>query len=257
MTRPMPTRAVTIPPSAAAVRSGAPRRAAILVLGAALSVVGAPPLQRSAIAHHPVGGAEARLSERERFFQPLEARPAPDFTLRDAEGRRVGLTDLRGKVAVLHFIYAGCPDVCPLHAELIARAQGVVNATPMRDLVQFVSITTDPERDTPEALRAYGEARGLDPANWVFLTSGAERPEETRRLVEAFGHRFTLTPDGLQMHGVVTHVIDREGRLRANFHGLDFDPTNLVLYLNALSREDHEPRPAPARGLWGWLRSLF
>lgn len=257
MTRPTPMGALRLPHAAAAAPRRASRRAAILALATALSAQGAPPLRRGALAHHPAGGAKSRLSERERYFQPLEARPAPDFTLRDAEGRAVGLTDLRGKVVVLHFIYAGCPDFCPLHADLIARVQGVVNQTPMRDLVRFVSVTTDPERDTPEVLRAYGEARGLDPANWVFLTSGAERPEETRRLVEAFGHRFTLTQDGLQMHGVVTHVIDREGRLRANFHGLDFDPTNLVLYLNTLSREDHEPRPAPARGLWGRLRSLF
>ena len=232
------------------------RHTAALACGALL-VAGTLFPRRGALAHHPAGGAEARLSERERFFQPLEAKTAPDFALQDAEGRRVGLSDLRGKVVVLHFIYASCPDVCPLHAELIARVQAMVNQTPMREQVQFVSVTTDPERDTPEVLRGFGETRGLDPANWVFLTSGPERPEETHRLVEAFGHRFTSTPDGMQMHGVVIHVIDRQGRLRANFHGLDFDPTNLVLYLNALSHEHKESPLFPAPGLWGRLRSLF
>src|SRR3546814_17184096 len=66
--------------------------------------------------------------------------------------------------------------------------------------------------------------RSLDPANWVFLTAGPDQGEDTtRKLVEAYGHRFMITEDGLQVHGVVTHVVDRGGRWSANFHGLKFD----------------------------------
>lgn len=203
-----------------------------------------------AAAHHPAH-VEGELAEREIYFQPLEGRAAPDFTLQDADGREVSLEDFRGKVVALHFIYASCPDECPLHTDLIARVQEMVNRTPMRDLVHFVTITTDPERDTPEVLKAYGPTHGLDPANWVFLTSGPERPEATRELVERFGHRFAATEDGLQLHGVVTHVIDREGRWRANFHGLKFEPMNLVAYVNALTNERHGPgAEAPASGAW-------
>jgi hypothetical protein len=105
--------------------------------------------------------------------------------------------------------------------------------------VQFVTITTDPVNDTPEVLKAYGPAHGLDPINWVFLTSGPGRPEDTtRRLVERFGHRFSETGGGVQVHSVVTHVIDREGRWRANFHGLKLEPTSLVSYINALTNDD-------------------
>src|SRR3546814_4762591 len=59
---------------------------------------------------------------KEKFFQPVD-KEASDFTLRNAGGETVRLVDLRGKVVVLHFIYAGCPDVCPLHAEKIAEIQ--------------------------------------------------------------------------------------------------------------------------------------
>src|SRR3546814_15842350 len=91
----------------------------------------------------------------------------------------------------------------------------------MKDRWQFVSITTDPANDTPDMLKAYGPAHGLDPANWVFLTAGPDQGEDTtRKLVEAYGHRFMITEDGLQVHGVVTHVIDRGGPWSANFHGL-------------------------------------
>lgn len=240
------------------------RRAILLALGTALPA--AAVLLPARAGHLSTAEVERRLRERERYFQPLEAKPAPDFTLRDAEGRPVRLADLRGKAVVLHFIYAGCPDVCPLHADLIAKIQGMVNQTPMRDLVRFVSITTDPERDGPEALRGYAEAHGLDPTNWTFLTSGPERPEEARRLAESYGVVFSPMPDGMLMHGVVTHVIDGEGRLRAKFHGLDFDPTNLVVYLNALTHDEGggangpllPPRsPAPPQGLWERLRSLL
>ena len=76
---------------------------------------------------------------------------APDFVLENAAGRKTGLADYRGKVVVLNFIYARCKDACPLHSELIAKIQAQVNATLMRDLVQFVTIATDTEDATPTA----------------------------------------------------------------------------------------------------------
>jgi protein SCO1/2 len=208
------------------------------------------------LAAHSLEELQGQLSDREKYFQPI-GKAAPDFTIEDPGGRAVALRDLRGKVVVLHFVYTSCPDVCPLHAERIAGVQEMVNQTPMRELVQFVTITTDPEHDTPEVMRDYGPAHGLDPANWLFLTSGPERPEDTtRNLAERFGHRFTRTEDGYQIHGVVTHVIDREGQWQANFHGLKFDPTNLVLYINALTHE-HGKERHPQPSWWERIRNLF
>lgn len=215
-------------------------------------VVCAAPLSAAA---HSLKELERQLYDREKFFQQVH-RPAPAFSLQDAEGRTVSLEDLSGKVLVLDFVYTSCPDVCPLHAEKIGEVQRMVNETPMRDLVRFVTITTDPARDTPEVMRDYGPAHGLDEMNWTFLTS-QQRPEETRGLAEAFGHRFTPTEDGMQMHGIVTHVIDREGRLRANFHGLDFEPINLVTFVNALTNDVHHPGKAQAPSAWDRLKGLF
>jgi len=206
---------------------------------------------------HSLKDLETMLGSREKYFQPLD-KAAPEFALQDADGRPVRLTDLRGKVVVLHFIYAGCPDVCPLHADRIAEVQAMVNRTPMKDQVQFLSVTTDPERDTPEILRDYGPVHGLDAGNWVFLTTTPNQPEDaTRRLAEAYGHKFMKTGDGFQVHGVVTHVIDREGRWRANFHGLRFEPTNLVLFVNALVNDVHPPQGQAERTLWDRVKALF
>ncbi|MBI4273548.1 MAG: SCO family protein [Rhizobiales bacterium] len=206
---------------------------------------------------HSVKDLEAMLGSREKYFQPID-KPAPHFELQDADGRVVDLAALRGKVVVVHFIYAGCPDICPLHADRIADVQAMVNQSPMKDVVRFVSITTDPKNDTPDVLRAYGGIHGLDAANWLFLTTTPNQPEDTtRKLAEQFGHKFQKTENEYQIHGIVTHVIDKDGRWRANFHGLKFEPANLVVFINALVNDDHKPHGHDERGMWDRLKRLF
>lgn len=221
------------------------RRLAVALLVASLSA--------TAYAHS-LKDVETLLGDREKYFQPID-KAAPDFVLRDADGKTVRFTELRGKVVVLHFIYAGCPDVCPLHADRIAEIQSMVNQTPMKDQVQFVTITTDPKNDTPEILRAYGKQHGFDPANWVFLTTAAGQPEDaTRKLAERFGHKFAKQEDGYQIHGIVTHVIDKQGHWRANFHGLKFEPTNLVVFINAMVNDAQRPHGHERQDTWGKIK---
>ena len=187
---------------------------------------------------HSLDDVEKMLRDREFFLQVVN-QPAPAFTLQDAAGRSVSLADFRGRVVVLYFIYTHCPDECPLQSEKLAEIQKAINATPMRNLVQFIAVTTDPDRDTPAVLNAYGPLHGLDLANWVFLTSGTGRPSATRELAERYGLKFTPADDGLQMHGIVTHLIDKSGNLRARYHGLKFNSTNFIIHLNALTNDYH------------------
>lgn len=206
---------------------------------------------------HSMDEVDAMLQNDEKYFQQID-RPTPDFTLRTADGRIVRPADLIGKVVVLHFVYTSCPDVCPLHAEKIAEIQKMVNSTPMKDQVTFVTITTDPTKDKPDVLNAYGPAHGLDPVNWLFLTTAPGQPEDmTRNLAEAFGHKFSVTNDGYQMHGIVTHVIDKEGRWRANFHGLNFAPVNLVTFVNALTNNVERTHHERDEGWLAKLKGLF
>lgn len=208
------------------------------------------------LAAHSLENVEAQLSEREHYVQMVE-RPAPAFTLQDPDGRKISLSDYRGKVVVLWFIYATCPDLCPLHSQVIAGLQEEINGTPMRDLVQFVAITTDPERDMPEVLKEYGPAQGFDPVNWVSLTSGPDNPEQaTRALAEEYGLKFVPTKDGLQMHGTVTHLIDREGVMRARYHGLKFNSTNFIVHVNALIN-DHGSKGHQEPNFWDKLLGWF
>jgi len=203
---------------------------------------------------HSLKDLETLLGDKEKYFQSLD-KAAPDFALEDADGKPVRRSDLRGKVIVVHFIYAGCPDVCPLHADRIAEIQSMVNQTPMKEQVQLVTITTDPKNDTPDVLRAYGEQHRLDPTNWTFLTTGAGQPEDTtRKLAEQFGHKFMKQDGGYQVHGIVTHVIDKEGRWRANFHGLKFEPTNLVVFINALANDAQTSHGHERKSSWDAIK---
>ena len=134
----------------------------------------------------------------------------------------------------------------------------MVNQTPMKDQVLFISVTTDPKNDTAEVMRDYGPAHGLDPSNWLFLTTTPEQPDDTtRKLAEQFGHKFTKTVESYQVHGIVTHVMGRDGRWRANFHGLKFDPTCLVVYVNALVNDALEAHGHDDRSFWDKVRALF
>ena len=225
------------------------RRAALAVLTAILA---AP-----ALANHPGEDLDARMMEMEDYFQPIEGEDAPGFELEDADGNPVSLSDFDDKVVVLNFIYASCPDICPLHSDKVAAIQSSLNSSAMKDMVQFISITTDPVNDTPEVMKDYAEWHGLDPSNWTFLTTRPDQSEDaTRDLATDYGLEFTMSQDSdMQMHGAVVHVIDRSGRLAGKFHGMEFEDTNLVLYVNGLINNAQHSHAE--EGWWHRISSIF
>lgn len=197
------------------------------------------------------------MGSEEQYFQAVD-QPAPPFELADVDGNPVQLSDFTDKIVVLDFVFASCTDLCPLQSEVLAEIQEKVNVSLMKDMVQFITVTTDPEGDTPEVMRSYGEAHELDPINWTFLTVRPGDPEDTtRQLSEAYNNTFTPIEDGQQMHGVVFHVIDRGGRLAAKFHGLQFEPVNMVLYINGLTDNALHAEQHSDAGWWERLTGGF
>jgi protein SCO1 len=91
----------------------------------------------------------------------------PDFALIDQHGRAVRRVNLEGKVWIANFIFTHCPDECPLMTSEMARLQS--DLTHMADF-RLVSISVDPDRDSPEALSRYAERFNADPDRWLFLT---------------------------------------------------------------------------------------
>ncbi len=202
-------------------------------------------------ADHPGADLDKVMGSKEKYFE-IKDKPAPAFDLVNGNGEQVSLSDYADKILVVHFVYTSCPDICPLHAEKLQEIQTMINSSPMKEVVQFVTITTDPATDTPEVLKTYGEDHNLNPVNWTFMTVAPDQTEDTtRKLAEAFGHKFVKSDDGYQTHGVVTHVIDRGGRWAGNFHGLKFNSVNMVLYINGLINKPSEPKKNQ-----GWFKKL-
>lgn len=159
--------------------------------------------------------------------------PAPEFTLTTQEGKRLSLSDFRGKVVAVTFIYASCADTCPL---LTAKMVGLQNrlAAALSPRVFFVSVTVDPERDTPEVLRRYAVAHGANLGGWAFLTG---TPSEIREVARRYGIYYRKTPGGDVDHTFLTSVVDQAGILRVQYIGVRFDPDELLRDITALLRE--------------------
>ena len=160
--------------------------------------------------------------------------PAPEFALTDQDGRRVALKELRGKVLAVTFIFASCADTCPLLTAKLAAVQDRLGAAFGPD-VRFVSITVDPERDTPEVLKRYAQAHRANSAGWSFLTG---TPAEIRRIAGRYGVIYKKTASGDVDHTFLTSLIDRGGTLRVQYMGVRFDPDELLRDLQGLSKEE-------------------
>ncbi len=173
-----------------------------------------------------VEGDRARLANLAR-----SAAPAPDFELVDQSGAPLALADLRGRALLLDFIYTRCPGPCPI---LTGRHVSVQQALParLRERVRFVSISLDPENDTPEALAAYAQARGVDLANWSLLTGD---PARVAAVLKDYGVGSVRQPDGEIDHLVATFLIDGQGRIVKRYVGLDHEAATLTRDLQAVA----------------------
>jgi len=146
--------------------------------------------------------------------------PAPDFALTSQDGARVSLTDFRGKVVALTFIFTSCADTCPLLTAKMAQVQDELGSN-FGTKIAFVSITVDPERDTPEVLKQYAQNFGANLAGWTFLTGD---PAALREVERSYGLFAAKALDGNLDHTFLTSVVDRQGTLRVQYLGVRFDP---------------------------------
>jgi protein SCO1/2 len=167
----------------------------------------------------------ARLDKANPLAPTLEiGQPVPDFTLTDQTGRRVSLSRLKGKVVGVTFIYTNCPlpDYCFRLSNNFGRLQKRFADRMGRDLV-LLSISFDPAHDTPEVLAKYSNTWKADPSSWRFLTG---TPDEVKAVCRMFGLNF-WPDEGTLAHALHTLVIDREGKLAANFEGNQFSAEQL------------------------------
>jgi protein SCO1/2 len=148
----------------------------------------------------------------------------PDFELTDQSAAPVALSSFRGKVVAVTFIYSRCPlpDYCPLMVENFKALRERFAMRMDRDLV-LLTISFDPQYDTPAVLARYAAARRAGGPGWHFLTGDAKKIE---RVCNAFGIQY-WAEEGLITHSLQTAVVDRDGRLAASVEGKDFTSRQL------------------------------
>src|SRR5918993_184026 len=146
--------------------------------------------------------------------------PAPEFALTSQNGLPVTLGDFRGRVVAVAFVYTRCPDVCPLLTDKMARVQDELGAA-FGPEVAFVSITVDPERDTPEVLKEHATAFDANLDGWSFLTGA---PADIRDVARRYGAAVAKPADGQVDHTLLTTLVDRDGTMRVQYLGHRFNP---------------------------------
>lgn len=158
-----------------------------------------------------------RLPATERL--PIGA-AVPDFALVDQSGQSVKLSDFRGKVVAIDFIYTRCPlpEVCPRLSANFARLQRRFGAG-----VQLLSISIDPQYDTPEVLARYARIWNAKPDSWRFLTGNVA---EVRAVASKFGMSY-WPEEGTMSHTSETAVIARDGTLAGIVEGAAYAVSQL------------------------------
>jgi protein SCO1/2 len=138
--------------------------------------------------------------------------PVPDFTMTNQDGQAVKLSDLRGHVVALTFIYTRCPlpDFCPLMDKKFAElAQRIAAFADRASQIRLISLSFDPEHDTPEVLKKHAQIRGAIPPLWTYAVASHA---ELAKIGGPVG-LFYQPGDTEIAHNLCTAVIDRDGNL--------------------------------------------
>ncbi len=168
---------------------------------------------------------------------PVIAQVPAGISLTDQDGHALSWESMQGEVYVVGFIFTRCPSLCPEITAAMQRFEKALEDGGIEDRVQLLSVTVDPDYDTPEKLRAYRDAQGIDQPNWRFVTAGTE--SATEELVVggfklAVGDKTEIEPGVFDIaHSSKLALVDHEGGVRGLY---STDPDGLEeLYHRALS----------------------
>jgi protein SCO1/2 len=164
------------------------------------------------------------------------AKPLPDITLQTMQGKSYPLINDTGKVRLLSFIYTRCPDICPTTTVKMVDLQNQLKQEKLwGSQVEFVTITIDPENDSPQALRTYAERLQIDPTGWAVLRGD---PGQTKEVTQALQFYSEKLDDGLIAHSSVTYLVDQNNNIRGKYGmGNEFDGAQILADMKKLLKE--------------------
>jgi protein SCO1/2 len=191
-----------------------------------LTLGAVPPLSAAGASPEPAVSANPNLSVIAR---------APDFAMRDTKGSAVRLSDYRGRVVLLAFIFTTCPGVCPLISRQMFDLQaGLKEAGLFGRKANLLSVTVDPETDTAKVLAEYAQKFGADPAGWRFLR---ETRAKTQPVLKAYDEWTKLLPKGELDHPARVYLIDQKGNIREIYSLAFFNEKQALIDIRKLLEE--------------------
>lgn len=179
----------------------------------------------------PTGMAGGAAHEPELKTERRELRVGiNDFKLIDQNAKAFEFKNLSGNVVVVSFSYTSCSDVCPLITAAARQVQEGLSAVE-RKSVHLLTITTDPEIDSPKILTAYAKRYGAEFSNWSFLT-GSEAA--LKKVWKSFGVGVKRKGRGIVEHTPLTAIVDRNKQMRYVYIGPSPDPTRVLTDVRGL-----------------------
>lgn len=177
-------------------------------------------------------GAGGKTPPSTQFHQPQPGEPVPDFALINQDGKRIRLHSFRGDVLLVTFIYTRCPfpDYCPLVSHNFAEIYAATRKDPaLHSKIRLLSVSFDPEHDTPAVLRRYGETfrattGGAPFDRWEFAAVPAK---DLATVANFFGLTYRSN-DGQIVHSLSTTVISPSGAVFKWYDDNEWKPADLV-----------------------------
>jgi len=165
------------------------------------------------------------------FHMPSPGEEAPDFAFTNQDGKHISLHQFRGKVLMVTFIYTRCPfpDFCPRMSGNFAEIYKKVSSDATLANTQLLSVSFDPDHDTPKVLRDYGfsVAHTHDPALFRRWQFAAPKAADLPKIADFFA--LTVKPEGgMITHNLSTAVIGPDGKVVNWYHGGDWQVSDLI-----------------------------
>jgi len=165
------------------------------------------------------------------FHMPSPGEEVPDFGFTDQDGKRASLKQFRGKTLMITFIYTRCPfpDFCPRMSSNFSEIYKQLGSNPSLANTQLLSVSFDPEHDTPKVLRDYGfsVAHTHDAALFRRWEFAVPKTSDLPKVADFFA--LTVKPEGgLITHNLSTAVIGPDGKIVKWYHGGDWQVSDLI-----------------------------